>query len=59
MVYQSKLHASSDRTQNEFDFGYELLGYTMRYSIELRDQICVKNYGFLFSAKKHGEKSEE
>ena len=56
--YGSKQPAIRDRRQNKFNFSNEInhqLHVKMRYSIEPRNSIYVKSYGFLSFPKNMGK----
>ena len=55
MVHRSKKSAVRNRIQNKFNVNNLMKIVKMRYSIEPRDTIYVKRYGFLSFAKNIGK----
>ena len=55
MIYTPKQSTIRNRRQNEFDINDKVKIIKMRYSIEPRDRIYVKGYGFLSFAKNMGK----
>ena len=51
----TKIVNHRNRRQNEFDINDKVKIIKMRYSIEPRDRIYVKGYGFLSFAKNMGK----
>lgn len=58
MVYRPKFSTTINRRRNKFNFGYWWQGFMRRYSIEHRDWLYVKSYGFLPFVK-YAKKSEQ